>query len=87
MAGRKQGSKNKNHSERTGQVTLKVSPALLRRWKSACAQMGTTMSARFEQIVKQDVATYDTFGAVSAQTEPAYVSERRAAQEWSEVAE
>jgi hypothetical protein len=60
--GRPLGTRNKKHTNRRGQVTLRVDPELLAEWREICEKLGVTMSARFEQQMRQDIGIYGAFG-------------------------
>lgn len=53
--GRPSGTRNKKHTSRTAQVTLRIDPEILAEWRALCEFCGMTMSARFEQLMRQDV--------------------------------
>lgn len=55
MAGRKPGTKNKTHTQRTEQVTLKIAPQIKNEWKAFCAVKGVKMSDRLEELVLLDL--------------------------------
>lgn len=70
MAGRPKGTRNKEHTNRQGQLTLSVDVAILAEWREFCNELGITMSSRFEQLMRQDTQQIDgAFGIVVSDQE------------------